>query len=100
MSWAAAFAAETQEAVARGGAPQPATMGEIVSAELAAPRSTGKVMAVLPLVGIGLGYLLGGRPLSWLVAGPLGWACLLLGLLLAAAGVLWIERLARAAAGA
>ena len=70
----------------------------VVSSELAAPRSTGKLMAVLPLVGVGLGYLLGGRPLEWLVAGPPGWACLLLGLGLAAAGVLWIERLARAAA--
>jgi tight adherence protein B len=70
----------------------------VVSAELAAPRSTGKLMAALPLVGVGLGYLLGGRPLEWLVAGPPGWACLLLGLLLAAAGVLWIERLARDAA--
>ena len=74
------------------------SLRSVVSAELAAPRSTGKVMAVLPLVGIGLGYLLGGRPLEWLVAAPVGWACLLLGLLLAAAGVLWIERLARSAA--
>jgi tight adherence protein B len=74
------------------------SLRSVVAAELAAPRSTGKVMAVLPLVGIGLGYLLGGRPLEWLVAGPLGWACLLIGLLLAAGGVLWIERLARAAA--
>lgn len=74
------------------------SLRSVVSAELSAPRSTGKVMAVLPLVGIGLGYLLGGRPLEWLLAGPLGWACLLLGLLLAAAGVLWIESLAQAAA--
>jgi tight adherence protein B len=74
------------------------SLRSVVSAELAAPRSTGKLMAVLPLVGVGLGYLLGGRPLEWLVAGPAGWACLLLGLLLAAGGVLWIERLARAAA--
>jgi tight adherence protein B len=74
------------------------SLRSVVSAELAAPRSTGKLMAALPLVGVGLGYLLGGRPLEWLVAGPPGWACLLLGLLLAAAGVLWIERLARDAA--
>lgn len=74
------------------------SLRSVVSAELAAPRSTGKLMAVLPLVGVGLGYLLGGRPLEWLVAGPVGWACLLLGLLMAAAGVLWIEGLARAAA--
>ena len=74
------------------------SLRSVVSAELAAPRSTGKLMAVLPLVGVGLGYLLGGRPLEWLAAGPVGWACLLLGLLLAAAGVLWIEGLARSAA--
>lgn len=74
------------------------SLRSVVSAELAAPRSTGKLMAVLPLVGIGLGYLLGGRPLEWLIAGPVGWACLLLGLALAAGGVLWIERLAGAAA--
>jgi len=74
------------------------SLRSVVSAELAAPRSTGKLMAVLPLVGVALGYLLGGRPLEWLVAGPAGWACLLLGLLLASGGVLWIERLARSAA--
>ena len=74
------------------------SLRSVVSAELAAPRSTGKLMAVLPLVGVALGYLLGGRPLEWLVAGPIGWGCLLLGLLLAAAGVLWIEGLARVAA--
>lgn len=74
------------------------SLRSVVAAELAAPRSTGKVMAVLPLVGVALGYLLGGRPLAWLVGGPVGWACLLLGLLLAAGGVLWIERLARSAA--
>lgn len=70
----------------------------VVAGELSAPRATGKVMAVLPLLGIGLGYLLGGNPVHWLLGGPLGWACLLLGLLLAAAGVTWIERLARGAA--
>jgi tight adherence protein B len=71
----------------------------VVAGELSAPRATGKVMAVLPLLGIGLGYALGGRPLTWLLAGPVGWACLLGGVLLAAAGVTWIERLARAADG-
>ena len=66
-----------------------------VSAELAGPRATGKVMAALPLCGIGLGYLLGGDPLGFLVGGPIGWACLVLGASLAAGGVLWIEWLAR-----
>lgn len=66
-----------------------------VAAELAGPRATGRVMAVLPLCGIGLGYLLGGDPVGFLVGGPVGWGCLIGGALLAACGVLWIEWLAR-----
>lgn len=66
-----------------------------VAAELAGPRATGRVMAVLPLCGIGLGYLLGGDPIGFLVSGPVGWGCLVGGAVLAACGVLWIEWLAR-----
>jgi tight adherence protein B len=69
----------------------------VVNSELAAARTTSKVMAALPLCGIGLGYLLGGDPAHWLLAGPAGWACLLSGVLLACAGVLWLESLARRA---
>lgn len=68
-----------------------------VAAELAGPRATGKVMAVLPFCGIGMGYLLGGRPIEFLLGGPLGWACLLGGVALSCAGVLWVTRLARVA---
>lgn len=70
----------------------------VVGSELAAPRATGKVMAALPALGLGLGYLLGGDPLRWLAASAAGWACLLAGTVLACAGVLWIETLARRAA--
>jgi tight adherence protein B len=70
----------------------------VVGSELAAPRATGKLMAALPALGIGMGYLLGGDPVAWLTAGPAGWACLVLGVALACAGVLWIERLSRRAA--
>jgi tight adherence protein B len=66
----------------------------LVAGELSAPRATGKVMAVLPGCGVGLGYLLGGEPVGWLLAGPLGWGCLLGGVVLACLGVLWIEVLA------
>lgn len=69
----------------------------VVDGELAAPRATGKVMAALPACGIGMGYLLGGDPLAWLMDGPLGWACLVLGVGLGCAGVVWIELLARRA---
>ena len=71
----------------------------VVAGELSAPRATGKVMAVLPGCGVGLGYLLGGDPVDWLLAGPLGWGCLLGGVVLACLGVLWIEGLAQRAAG-
>lgn len=66
-----------------------------IASELAGPRATGRVMAVLPLCGIGLGYLLGGDPIGFLLAGPLGWGCLIGGAVFAACGVLWIEWLAR-----
>jgi tight adherence protein B len=69
----------------------------VVNSELAAARATSKVMAALPVCGIGIGYLLGGEPARWLLAGPAGWACLLSGVVLACAGVLWIEALARRA---
>lgn len=71
----------------------------VVAGELSAPRATGKVMAVLPCCGVGLGYLLGGQPIGWLLTGPLGWGCLLGGVVLACLGVLWIEALAQRAAG-
>jgi tight adherence protein B len=70
----------------------------LVGSELAAPRATGKVMAVLPALGVGMGYLLGGDPLRWLAGGLPGWTCLVVGVALACAGVLWIESLARGAA--
>ena len=67
----------------------------VVNSELAASRATGKLMAALPLLGVGMGYLLGGDPVSWLLAGLAGWICLLVGVALACAGVWWIESLAR-----
>ena len=71
----------------------------VIDSELATARATSKVMAALPACGLGIGYLLGGDPGRWLLAGPSGWACLLVGVLLACAGVLWIEALARQASG-
>jgi tight adherence protein B len=74
-------------------------LGSVVAGELAGPRATGKIMAVLPLCGIALGYALGGDPIRYLLQGPLGWGCLVCGVGLAAAGVLWVEGLAQRAAG-
>ncbi|WP_432558723.1 type II secretion system F family protein [Granulicoccus sp. GXG6511] len=65
-----------------------------VAGELAAPRMTGVVLALLPVAGIGLGYAIGGDPLGFLLGSAWGWACLLGGTVLACAGLLWTERLA------
>lgn len=69
----------------------------VVAGELSASRATGKIMAVLPFCGLGMGYLIGGDPLHFLWTSPYGWGCLVLGSALAAAGVLWIDKLARLA---
>jgi tight adherence protein B len=84
----------TLEQVAAGQSADQA-LRSVVASELAAPRATGKLMAALPLLGIGMGYLLSGDPIGWLTAGVAGWTCLLLGVALASAGVLWIESLSR-----
>jgi tight adherence protein B len=70
------------------------TIRMTVAGELAAPRASGKIMAALPLLGIGLGYLIGGDPMGFLWHEPLGWGCLLVGAALAATGILWIDGLA------
>jgi tight adherence protein B len=69
----------------------------VVAGELSAPRATGKIMAVLPFFGLGMGYLLGGDPVAYLLSSPWGWGCLVVGVGLASAGVLWIDRLAHVA---
>lgn len=65
-----------------------------VSSELAAPRATGHLMACLPLVGVAMGFVVGGDPVAFLTGSTVGLACLLGGVLLAAVGVVWTERLA------
>jgi tight adherence protein B len=71
----------------------------VVAAELAAPRATSRLLACLPLVGVGVGFAMGGNPLRFLTESLPGQACLLAGVLLACAGVLWSELLARRAGG-
>lgn len=64
-----------------------------VEAELAGPRATAALLAVLPAVGLLMGAGLGADPLRVLLHTPLGIACLLLGLALDGLGVLWTGRL-------
>lgn len=68
-----------------------------VDAQLAGARSTAALLAVLPLLGIGLGAAMGARPLGVLLGETRGHLALLAGVALDAAGVLWTARIVAAA---
>jgi len=68
-----------------------------VAVALAGPRSSGALLAVLPVVGIGLGAAMGAHPLAVLLGTPGGRLLCCVGVLLDAAGLLWTQRLIQAA---
>jgi len=70
-----------------------------VAAALAGARSTGMLLAVLPLLGIGLGAAMGARPVAVLLGQPRGELALVVGVALEAAGVLWTSRIVASAEG-
>ena len=74
------------------------SLGAVVASELSAPRATGKVMAALPVCGIVSATCSAATRSTGCSSQPVGWGCLLAGVLLACLGVLWIEALARRAA--
>lgn len=65
-----------------------------LAAHLAAPRATARMLAALPLLGVGLGFLIGGDPVAWLIGTSIGWGCLVAGSALTALGLLWAQRIA------
>ncbi|MDR1078075.1 MAG: hypothetical protein LBL55_05365, partial [Propionibacteriaceae bacterium] len=71
-----------------------AKLRQLVDAEVSSARATGKLLAALPLVGIGLGYAMGGDPLGFLTGSVFGQAVLALGACLASAGLVWVEKVA------
>ncbi|QMV22635.1 hypothetical protein GQS52_13570 [Streptomyces sp. SCUT-3] len=72
---------------------------EELAAQLAGPRSTAVLLAVLPVFGLVLGAALGARPLRILLHTPAGLACLAAGTALECAGIAWTARIVRTAAG-
>lgn len=62
--------------------------------QLAAPRATARTLALLPLIGLLLGVLMGAHPIGWLLGSPLGLACLAGGAMLTGLGILWTTRIA------
>ena len=70
-----------------------------VDGELAGPRATAGLLAVLPAGGVLLAVGLGADPLSVLFTTPLGLTCLAVGLGLDALGLWWTGRLVAGAGG-
>ncbi|MGW0790313.1 type II secretion system F family protein [Streptomyces sp. NPDC002911] len=69
---------------------------EELRAQLAGAWSTVAVLALLPVVGLGLGAALGADPLRVLLHSPGGLICLVTGGLLEAVGLFWASRIVRA----
>ncbi|WP_136519079.1 type II secretion protein F [Cellulomonas telluris] len=69
-----------------------------VSAALAGPRATSRVLVLLPVLGLLVGEALGARPWHVLTSGGVGTACGVLGVLLVLAGRAWVAALLRRAA--
>ena len=67
----------------------------LVASELASPRATGKMLALLPRLGIGLGFAGGGDPLVFLLGGLVGRICLAAAVCLVCAGLVWTTLLGR-----
>jgi tight adherence protein B len=73
---------------------------EDLRAQLAGPRSTAVLLALLPVFGLVLGTGLGADPATVLLHTPAGFACLVAGAVLEWAGLAWTARIIRAAEGA
>ncbi|MFK0289985.1 type II secretion system F family protein [Streptomyces sp. NPDC090442] len=66
---------------------------EELQAQLAGPRATALMLALLPVGGLVMGGALGADPLGVLLHTPAGWGCLLVGGLLEWGGVAWTGRI-------
>ncbi len=100
----------TWQAAATTGAPLARLRGQVradlldgretrrhVESALAGPRASASLLAVLPLLGIGLGAAMGAHPAAVLLGSSLGRWLLCLGVVLDCLGVLWTEALVRRA---
>jgi tight adherence protein B len=66
---------------------------QLIATELASTKATVFVLAGLPIMGAGMGLMLGADSISWLFGSSAGRVCLVLGLGLELVGWLWIKRL-------
>ena len=66
-------------------------------AVLAGPRATARLLALLPVAGLGLGWTLGAHPVAFLLGSPAGLACLAGGSGLVGLGAAWSHAIVRSA---
>jgi Flp pilus assembly protein TadB len=66
---------------------------QLIATELASTKATVFVLAGLPIIGAGMGLMLGTDTISWLLGSTAGRVCLGLGIGLELVGWLWIKRL-------
>jgi tight adherence protein B len=64
-----------------------------VDAGMTGARTTAVVLAGLPLLGVGLGELIGAKPLRFLMSNGVGGWLLVIGVTLVCAGMLWSDRI-------
>jgi tight adherence protein B len=64
-----------------------------LSAELAAVRTSARILAALPLLGLLIGQWIGAQPLVWLTGSWLGRGVLVAGVGLQLAGMAWLHRM-------
>jgi tight adherence protein B len=64
-----------------------------VDAGMAGARATAAVLACLPLLGVGLGQLIGAEPVAFLLSGGVGGWLLVIGVALACGGLLWSDHI-------
>lgn len=72
---------------------------EDVRAQLAGPRATATILALLPIVGLLLGTAMGAEPLQVLLHSGAGWALLAAAAALECAGLAWVRWIVRRAEG-
>lgn len=64
-----------------------------LAVELAGPRTTARLMTLLPAMGLLLSWLLGVNPLAWLFGDLIGWLALLVGIGFNVLGAVWTRHL-------
>jgi len=73
-------------------------VGRDVTATLAGPRATVRLLAGLPILGLLLGTAIGARPIEFLLGSGPGFGCLIAAAAFDTCGVVWARRIAARAA--